>query len=254
MKDRLRDQGLEILRLPLGSNANENHVPIFVSKDLNTKKRVIVILGERSQDLGVFSYRVIGDKGINSGSAVEFCNAVLNSPSTVDDEGCPGIIITNPAQLHWYRRQARAVTYREWLNLPRTSAVHEAPRLDQKGNSIPHNRDYEEHVRYIFQHVLARLTRSDTCFDFIALECPGRAALQYLAKNCMYKAYFSEAMTDLISKGHHGLTKLAEFASGLPSILCKTCNQTQETQMPSQNSSRKDAVPTSYPTLLSKPQ
>jgi hypothetical protein len=172
------------MRLPLGAAYNENHVPVLVSKDIAKKKRVIVLFGERTQDLGIFSYRTIGDQGINVGSATEFCSAVLQGPALTSDEDLPGIILANPGQLYWYRGGGRAVTWGSWLNLPRDSAVHEPFRVDLIKNTVPGNRTYAEHVGYIFEHIMDGICASDTTFDIIGLEYVGQAALNYLANHC----------------------------------------------------------------------
>ena len=115
--ERLQDLGLESVRLALGASETQNHTRILVSSDLAKKKRLIVLLPERSKELGIFSFRTIGGEGINKGSAVDFTSAVLKFDT--------GIIIANPGQLLWYRGGGRAVSRTEWSNLPRESAVHE---------------------------------------------------------------------------------------------------------------------------------
>ena len=182
---------MQTVRLPIGATAEQNHVPILVSNDLGSKKRVVVFFGERSQDLGLFSYRKIGEQGINAGSAVDFCSAVLNTPPTRADDGSTGVILANPGQLLWFRGGERAVTFREWQNLPRKSAVHEALRIDPVKNAVPGNRTYEEHVQYVFEHVVRGLAHPEAVFDVIGLEYTGRAVLKYLANNCEFHCHRS---------------------------------------------------------------
>ena len=181
---RLRALGLQHLRLPIGAAANENNVPILVSSDLSQKKRVLVLLTERNQDLGIFSYRTIGDEGINKGSAVDLVSAVIQGEASADGEPTPGIILANPGQLLWYRGGARAVGRTEWTNLPRESAVHQDMRVDEVKNKIPCNLDEEDHVRYIFEHVIDAMVANDVKVDVIGWEWTGLAALRYLATNC----------------------------------------------------------------------
>jgi len=176
--------GLETTRLPLGTPEDQNHVPILVSKGIESKSRIVVVFGERNQDLGVFSYRVIGDSGLTVGSALEFANAVLYGPIPGPSQDAPGLVITNPGQLLWYRGGQRAVTRANWANLPRPSAVHDALKIDENKNKIPGNRDYVEHIQYVFENVLGSMTHKDASFDIIGLEYTGAAVLEYLSEHC----------------------------------------------------------------------
>lgn len=208
---RLCDLGLEEVRLPLGSTETDKHVPILRSPGLASKKHVIVFFPERHTDMGVLSYRVMGDEGINIGSVVNFVQCILKGPpplSEVIAEGGsstdpnvapavenlperPGIIIANPSQLIWYRGRGRAVTDREWLCMPRESAVHEPMRIDEVRNRVEGNKNFEEHVQYIFEHILSSDDGSHPLCDpqakisVIGQEYPGSAALQYMVRNWM---------------------------------------------------------------------
>lgn len=182
--DRLRKLGLETVRLPLGVSESDNHVPILVSKDIESKDRVLLFFGERHLELGVLSWRVIGENGIRYGSLLEFVDALLNAPTPHSQKSAPGIIVANPAQLLWYRGGSRAVSTAEWLDLPRPKGVDEPLRVDKVKNHIPHNGDYREHVHYIFDRVLPALVGKDAKIDIIGLEYTADAALGYLAEHC----------------------------------------------------------------------
>lgn len=186
VRERLIELGLDVLRLPIGAKQDENHVPILVSKNLKMKKRIVILFGERSQDLGVFSFRTIGEDGINIGSAVNMVNAILNHSATGREEDAPGVIITNPGSLLWYRGEGRAVTDREWLHLPRASAVHEPFRIDPVKNRIPGNHDYVQHVQYMFENIMTDHVDPAATFDVIGLEYTGTAVVHHLSDNCKY--------------------------------------------------------------------
>ena len=180
----MHDLGFETLRLPLGATDTDNHVPIWVSPKISSKKRVLVLFGERNQDLGIFSYRVIGDDGLNVGSCINLVNAVQQGSAATSDDAVPGIIIASPGQLLWYRGGGRAVTSTEWQNLPRASAVNESFRVDAVQNRIPENATFQDHVNYIFEHVLPAKLNQEAKLDLIGLEWPGAAMIGYLATNC----------------------------------------------------------------------
>lgn len=224
---RLRDLGLEEVRLPLGSTETDKHVPILVSPDLASKKYVIVFFPERHTDMGVLSYRVMGDEGINIGSIVNFVQCIMKGPpppsevtvggaSNTDPNAAPvakalverpGIVIANPSQLIWYRGGGRAVTDREWLCMPRESAVHEPMRIDEVRNRVEGNKNFEEHVQYIFEHILSSDDDNQPLCDprakisVVGQEYPGSAALQYMVNNWMGWRYRISCVA-LISPQH----------------------------------------------------
>lgn len=186
--DRLHALGLETVRLPLGAGPNDKHIPILVSKDIGSKDRVVVFLGERQMEPGVLSWRVIGDAGIKHGSMVDFVDAILNGPMPTAKHASPGIVIANPCQLLWYRGGARAVSDSEWMDMPRENGVSEALRQDREKNRVEGNRDYGEHVRYIFERVLPELVGRDVKIDVIGVEYAASAALEYLAGHCEFNS------------------------------------------------------------------
>ncbi|KAL2426083.1 hypothetical protein ABEF95_010706 [Exophiala dermatitidis] len=183
VQDRLFELGIETVRLPLGAGETDQHLPILVSKDISTKDRVIVFFGERGFEPGILSWRVIGDEGIKVGSVEELVKAALFSPMPTSQNTVPGVVIANPCQLLWYRGGSRAVSPAEWLCLPRPSAVHEPFRVDEVKNKIPGNKDYREHVSYMFEQVLPRLLKREAKLDIVGIEYPGSAAVEYLAKH-----------------------------------------------------------------------
>lgn len=182
--DRLEGLGVQTVRLPLGAKENDKHVPILVSNGIRSKNRVIVFLGERQMEPGVLSWRTVGDQGIKHGSLVDFVDALKNGPSPTVESSDPGIIVANPCQLLWYRGGERAVSWNEWMDLPRETGVSDAMRVDEIKNYIDHNRDYTEHINYLFDQVLPELVSKDAKIDIIGLEYSVTAAFEYLAKHC----------------------------------------------------------------------
>lgn len=198
--DRLSELGVQQLRLPLGASKSEKHVSILVSEGIKDKKHVILLFPERHVDSGILSYRMMGEESINKGSIVDFVKSVLrvgtgdeklhsfavpsNRPADI-----PGIVIANPSQLIWFRGGSRTVTDREWVALPRKSPIYGPMRIDEEKNRIEGNHNFEQHIQYIFEHVLQhqenelQICDSEAKISIIGQEYVGSTALQYLASN-----------------------------------------------------------------------
>lgn len=189
---RLHSLGLSTIRLPLNAGPEEPHVPILVSSNLSSAKRVVVVFGEPCQDLGIWAYRTVGNEGIDAGSAVSFAKAVLGLDKGSEHEEeeqeqtNTALIIANCGQLIWHCGSRRAVTHPSWLALPREFAVDPPLRMTHR-NKIPRNGDWQEHVEYVFEEVLAargRFLREGAKIDIIGLVEGGLGAVRYLASNC----------------------------------------------------------------------
>ena len=161
---RLMKSSMQITRLPTGTSATENHVPILTSSNLSTANRVIVYIGESTQDLGIFAYRLIGSDTIASGSAIQFVNNVY---SIARDN--PAIVIANLGQLIWYRRGKQAMSQQTWHAIPRKTAVSQPMRVDDLKNRIPKNHTFAEHVACVFEQVIDKMTDKDAKVQIIGL-------------------------------------------------------------------------------------
>ncbi|EFW16625.1 hypothetical protein D8B26_001381 [Coccidioides posadasii str. Silveira] len=186
---RLRNLGLEILRLPIGASPKSQHVPILVTPSLEIQSRVIVVFGEPVQDLGIWAYRTVGDEGVNVGSAVNFAKAVIGDPEESKDaqrdretSPAPGLILTNPGQLVWYCNGERAVSLPTWHAIPRQHAVSPPMKMSHH-NKIPENGNWQEHITYVFEEVLGKMVPETAKIDIIGLAEGGLGAIRYLAEH-----------------------------------------------------------------------
>lgn len=175
-------------------------MPIFVSSNLSTAKRIVVVFGEPIQDAGIWAYRSVGMQGINAGSAVSLTQEILypkkkdqqqqQAPESNDNQqrvtSDIALIIANTGQLIWHCGGRRAITHASWMALPRRSAV-DPPYTMTGRNSIPGNANWQEHVESVFKEVLAargRLVRDDAKIDIIGISEGGLGAIRYLASDC----------------------------------------------------------------------
>jgi hypothetical protein len=215
ISERLTSLNLTKVRLPLDAAENSPNVPIFVSSNLKTKKRVIILFYEHTQDLGVFAHRIIGGKGgINAGSAVNMVKYIQSLPDS------PGIILANMGQMSWWRRGRKAVTQTSWQALPQKTAVEFPYRLDAEKNTIPGNRNTAEHVNYIFNYVVQELCDQKVKLDVIGVGDGAVKFAEFLEKDENWKKWGGrmEALAVLATFYHAEDNHNNEFADWLQRV------------------------------------
>ncbi|KAJ6446898.1 mitochondrial import receptor subunit or translocase domain-containing protein [Purpureocillium lavendulum] len=180
---RLEKQGLQKVLLPLGATATEPHVPIFVSDGLESKSRIVLILGEPSQDLGVMAGRVAnGPGGIDQGSMVSVVRKLQEHVSSATDPSPPGVIIANPGQLYWWPEGRRSLTVTASDSVPLPSLVHTGRRHVPELNDIPGNESRSSHIRYVWDKVLLAKSNPEAKISVIAIGETCETVTQYLDK------------------------------------------------------------------------
>lgn len=192
---RLTDLGLSTLRLPLSAQPGEKHVPILCSSDLGTANRIILILGSPDQELGIWTYRSIAERSMDTGSMVNITKAVLGMKDKESEEGekhdDTALVIANTGQLVYHCGSGKAISQRTWLTLPVESAVH--PPLKQTyRNVIPRNTNWREHVKCIFEDILdpgSKMVKPKAKIDIIGVEEGGLAAAEYLTDHCEFDLF-----------------------------------------------------------------
>ncbi|KAL7910216.1 Arb2 domain-containing protein [Trichoderma velutinum] len=168
--ERLEKEGLQKLFLPLGTSTTEPHMPIFVTPNLDTKSRTVVIFGEPTQELGLVAGRVAnGAGGINEGSMASVVRALASQRSSPDDGSPPGIVLANMGQTYYWPQGKRAITVLASSSLPLPSLSHKGVRHVPALNDIYGNEDPVQHVRYIFGEVLRSLANDEALLDVIAI-------------------------------------------------------------------------------------
>ncbi|KAM0521790.1 hypothetical protein ACHAPE_002351 [Trichoderma viride] len=166
---RLECEGLLKLCLPLGAWDTEPHLPFFITPDLETRSRIIVIFGEPTHELGVLAGRVAnGPGGIDEGSIIPVVRAVKLQRGSSSDDTPPGIVLANVGQTCWWPEGQRAITVTANNAVPLPSLVHRGVQHVPNIHGIPGNNSAEEHVKYVFDEVISRRANEKATVDIIA--------------------------------------------------------------------------------------
>ncbi|KAF2021590.1 hypothetical protein BU24DRAFT_23349 [Aaosphaeria arxii CBS 175.79] len=198
---RLRALGVERLYLPQLTNIkpDEPHVPILAPPIhvLNNRKRLIVIINDSLQDLGILAYRQLQrDLGINGGSVVNFtkelikrsrqtddsCEIFADGASVDDESSVPGLIVMNCGQLVYSHMHKQTMTLRSWSALPRKSLCHDQILIHPEYNRVEGHRTAKEHIKWVFDHVINNkdMVNADTEVYVIAIENGAENLLEIL--------------------------------------------------------------------------
>ncbi|XPS71083.1 hypothetical protein M3J09_003268 [Ascochyta lentis] len=158
------------------------HVPILAPPPdvLKTRKRVIVIVNDAIQDLGVLAYRQLQREfGVNGGSVINFAKEIAKRSALTknkeepgsatdifqdgarvqDDREIPGLIVMNTGQLLYSHKYNRAMTIRSWCALPRKSIVHDPIKIHDQENYIEGHRSPTKHIKTVFDQLLCNPNR-----------------------------------------------------------------------------------------------
>lgn len=172
------------------SRPDEAHVPILASPNLREARRIIVVFGEATQDLGIWAYRTIGSEGINIGSAVNFVKAVRgdgNWEETRDEKGMrtdTALVLANTGQLLWHCGRSRAVTQSTWLANPRPAGNWGQASTSYR-NRIPSHGNWQEHVSYVLEEVIRPNLHAWSRVDVIGMSEGGLGVINHMMRRCM---------------------------------------------------------------------
>ncbi|KAI4615425.1 uncharacterized protein J4E87_009103 [Alternaria ethzedia] len=191
---RLSYLGLECIHLPdfAMTKPNGPHVPILAPPPdlLKTRKRLIVLVNDTMQDLGILAYRQLQrELGINGGSVVNFAKEMVKCSDTdntaerdakifkdghvlQDKTTTPALIVLNAGQLLYSHKYDQAMTLRSWSAMPRKSIAHDMVRIRDNENRVPGHENAKKHVKTVFDEVICNPDRvaADAEVYVIAIE------------------------------------------------------------------------------------
>ncbi|KAH6651908.1 Arb2 domain-containing protein [Truncatella angustata] len=204
--------GLKKTLLPLGTTSPTTpNVPIFVSSDIEAKSRVIVIIGETYQDLGILAHRVLGGLGgVAKGSMISVVSALQRQPSGPGDATPPGFILANTGQFIWHAAVQRSLTIVGAEGAPMPSAVHAGLKWHGEvgRDRVPGSEDTRAHIKTIFEGVVPAMVDPDAAIDVIAVGDGADALEQYLDWSETWKKLTGRINCLAILGGYHSMDDL----------------------------------------------
>ena len=190
------------------SKPNGPHVPILSPPPdlLKSRKRILVIVNDTLQDLGILAYRQLQrELGINGGSVVNFVKEIIkrSAPNNTadkdadifrdgfkleDDSTTPALVVLNTGQLLYSHKYDQAMTLRSWSAMPRRSMVHDMIPINDEENRVPGHRTPEDHIKTVFDQLIYNPERvaTDAEVYVIAIEDGTQRILNLIDGNCEY--------------------------------------------------------------------
>ncbi|CAG5177687.1 uncharacterized protein ALTATR162_LOCUS8337 [Alternaria atra] len=208
---RLSNLGLKRIHLPnlAMTKPNGPHVPILAPPPeiLKTRKRVIVLVNDTMQDLGILAYRQLQrELGINGGSVVNFVKEIIKRSATdndaenganifkdgyvlEDETTTPALIVLNTGQLLYSHKYDQAMTLRSWSAMPRKSIAHDMVRIHDEENRVQGHGNAKEHVKTVFDQVICNPDHvaADAEVYVIAIEDGTESVINLLTDDCKYE-------------------------------------------------------------------
>jgi hypothetical protein len=173
--DRLSALGIDKLYLPQMSYTKPDEAPHIVilappADILKIRKRIVVLVNDTLQDLGILAYRQLQrELGLNGGSVINFTKEIINRSIKAEDgsdlfkdnaaiedkaQGTPGLIVMNCGQLLYSHKTNETLSMRSWIAKTRKSICHDVIEVHEKENRVEGHRDPEEHIKSVFDKVI----------------------------------------------------------------------------------------------------
>ncbi|KAF2803029.1 uncharacterized protein BDZ99DRAFT_454313 [Mytilinidion resinicola] len=187
---------------PPPSSEYQPHLPILATEAdiLKTRKRVIVIVNDSRQDLGILAYRLLHrSEGLDGGSVAKLVKEMvkrstdehtnkaaqlLAQPGDVHDGGPPGIIVLNTGQQYFSYKRNEAMTITSWQALQQKTRIHGDISIAD-ANKVPGNETPRDHIMYVFKHIIGRkeYVHPDAELYVVGIESGAKDLLMLMNRN-----------------------------------------------------------------------
>ncbi|KAF5658502.1 mitochondrial 40s ribosomal mrp2 [Fusarium heterosporum] len=149
--DRLEKEGLQKFQL---LPENEKHCPIFFNPNITKTARIVIVIGEHTQDLGFIAGRVVnGPGGVAKGSMVSVVQELAKQTAARDDPESPCVVLANVGQKFWWPEGKRPLTIEAAGDIPLPSLVHAGRRYVKELNEIPGSETALAHIITVLNKV-----------------------------------------------------------------------------------------------------
>jgi hypothetical protein len=173
---------------------------------LKTRKRIIVIINDAIQDIGILAYRQLQrELGLNGATVVSVVKELIRRSVTSefeadhtdrfkdgwglkDDRETPALVVLNTGQLLYSHKHNKAMTLRSWSAMPRKSIAHNMINIHEEENCVEGHRNPKDHVKSVFDNVLCNPDRvaPDAEIYVVAIEGGTGTLLNILGEDCTY--------------------------------------------------------------------
>ena len=171
---------MQKVTIPLDTPLADPHIPIFITSNLSSKRRVVVVFGGSTQDLGVIAGRVVnGPGGVSQGSMVFLVQALSAQVLSEEDQSTPGIVIANTGQTYWWPEGDRPLTITSSGEIPLSSLASAGRRMIPQLNQVRGNESSEKHVEHMLGTALPILLNKEAKLEIIAVGDSCDAVQQY---------------------------------------------------------------------------
>lgn len=178
----LATMGMETITIPLDADVEGGpRTKILVTKNLETAKRIVIVCGDETEDMGIFSYLDTLEEGLFFGTILGLVMCLTQGCHLED----MALVILNPAQRFW-NPQTELAESLETFRLRDAPSLITPVRDPTRRNEIPGNRTPYEHTEYVFEHIIMPLMRGNTQIDVLGVAEGGFAMYKFLQDNCEY--------------------------------------------------------------------
>ncbi|KAJ5748860.1 uncharacterized protein N7511_010556 [Penicillium nucicola] len=193
----LEDMGMKFIPIPVKARGVP-HTMVLGSRNLKTAKRIIVLCGDETEDMGIFSYLDTIEHGLRFGTILGMISDICNGRKVAADD--VALLVLNPAHCVWNPHTQLAESL-ETFRLREAPSLISPVRGPTRRNEIQGNHNSYEHTEYVFEQVLLPHLLENNKLDILGVADGGFAVYKYLKDNWKFWRQFISNM-QLIDPRH----------------------------------------------------